>query len=747
LRRAYGHRLVRRIATQRGDIDARGGRMMLTRDRKPLGVRLKLSVAFLAVASLVVTFVGIALWVQLETAEYAAIFATDRMASAIATEIGADGGGDAQSGQRRITQLFDHYGRGAFVVDADKRIIADTDLTEIGTHFANDPENVVGRTLADGRTRSFTEVQKTPSVVRQVVVPIYRDPADSRSSIVGAVVLEYTPLYNGIMTKARKFFYLIAAVGFLSVILTVAFGIRVASAISRPLAELKRGMVALSAGNYDSRVQPTSSDEFGMLAVAFNTMAEDLRSGHDKLIEHQRKLENRVTARTAECQRSEEAQCQSTAALRLIAEHVPVALCYVDRELRYRYHNRRYAELAGVGNDQIDGRRIIDVWGAKFYDSIQPWIEQVLSGREVAVEHQGLRHGDESQQIYTTLVPRLDNHGNVVGYYAMIQNVTERRRAEEALRRTNDELTEMNLRFLESQNQLLQADKMASIGQLASGVAHEINNPIGYVYSNFDTLDRYLSDIFALLERYREAAESMPDQTLRARLRGAWQEADLDFVKEDVLALMVESKEGITRVKQIVHNLKNFSRAAGDENWQLSDLHQGIDSTLNIVGNELKYKIEVCKHYGELPQVQCRPSQLNQVFMNILLNGADSIKQRGTITISSGVDRDNVWIEFVDTGEGINPEHLNRIFDPFFTTKPVGKGTGLGLSVAYGIVMAHSGRIDVRSEVGSGTSFRVWLPIRQPELDQAGAPPCDRDIVASATARKAVRPAVAASIA
>jgi two-component system, NtrC family, sensor kinase len=370
----------------------------------------------------------------------------------------------------------------------------------------------------------------------------------------------------------------------------------------------------------------------------------------------------------------------------------------------------------------------------------------VLSGHEVAFEQQGPDHGDESQHFCTTLVPRRDNDGNVVGYYAMIQNVTERGRAEESLRRTNDELTDMNLRFLESQNQLLQADKMASIGQLAAGVAHEINNPIGYVYSNVDTLDRYLSDIFVLLERYREAAESMPDQALRARLQGAWQEADLDFVKDDVLALMTESKEGITRVKQIVHDLKNFSRAAGDENWQWSDLHQGIDSTLNIVGNELKYKVEVCKHYGELPQVQCRPSQLNQVFMNILLNGADSIKQRGTITISSGVDGDNVWIEFADTGEGISPEHLNCIFDPFFTTKPVGKGTGLGLSVAYGIVMAHSGRIDVRSEVGKGTSFRVWLPIRQPELDQPGVPPRDRDIVVPATTRQAERPAVAESI-
>jgi PAS domain S-box-containing protein len=400
---------------------------------------------------------------------------------------------------------------------------------------------------------------------------------------------------------------------------------------------------------------------------------------------------------------------------------MPVALCYVDRELHYRYHNSRYAALVGASADQIDGRGVSEVLGAETYDMIKPWIDLVLAGREVAFEHKRLPRDGEPQQSYATMVPRLGEDGNAVGYYAMIQNITERKRAEEALRQTNDELVQMNLRLQEAQNQLLQAEKMASIGQLASGVAHEINNPIGYVYSNFGTLDRYLSDIFAMLERYRGSEEAIADGTLRSELRRGWHEADLDFVRGDVLALMAESRDGITRVKQIVHDLKNFSRAAGNEDWQWANLHQGIDSTLNIVWNELKYKTEVRKEYGQLPQVQCRPSQLNQVFLNILVNGADAIKQHGTITIRSGADSDSdsVWIEFTDTGAGIDPEHLNRIFDPFFTTKPVGKGTGLGLSVAYGIVNAHNGRIDVRSEVGKGSAFRIWLPIAQAGPDKS----------------------------
>jgi signal transduction histidine kinase len=144
-----------------------------------------------------------------------------------------------------------------------------------------------------------------------------------------------------------------------------------------------------------------------------------------------------------------------------------------------------------------------------------------------------------------------------------------------------------------------------------------------------------------------------------------------------------------------------------------ADINACIDSTLNIVWNELKYKTEICKLYGELPQVQCRASQLNQVFLNMLVNGADAIQERGTITIRSGREGDGVWIEFADTGVGIPHEQLDKIFDPFFTTKPVDKGTGLGLSVSYGIVKEHNGRIDVTSEVGKGTTFRVWLPIRQ----------------------------------
>ena len=184
------------------------------------------------------------------------------------------------------------------------------------------------------------------------------------------------------------------------------------------------------------------------------------------------------------------------------------------------------------------------------------------------------------------------------------------------------------------------------------------------------------------------------------------------FLKEDVVNLIHETCDVVSRVKKIVQDLKDFSRVDISPEWQLADLHQGLDSTLNVVNHEIKYKAEVVKEYGELPAVECLPSQLNQVFMNMLVNAVHAIAERGTITLCTGTAGDEVWVEIADTGSGIAPENMKRIFDPFFTTKPVGTGTGLSLS--YGIVQKHQGRIEVKSELGKGTVFRIALPIRQP---------------------------------
>lgn len=275
-------------------------------------------------------------------------------------------------------------------------------------------------------------------------------------------------------------------------------------------------------------------------------------------------------------------------------------------------------------------------------------------------------------------------------------------------------LARSEARFEQTRNQLLQSEKMASIGQLAAGVAHEINNPIGYVKSNLGSLETYLKQAFEVIRTYEQAEHSIADAQALAAIGAAKKAADLTYLTEDVFALLNESREGITRVSKIVQDLKNFSHVGSADEWSWADLHEGLDSTINIVNNEIKYKAQLIRDYGSLPHIECLPSQLNQVFLNILVNAAHAIEDRGTITVRTGtLGEDEVWLEFTDTGKGIAPEHLNRIFDPFFTTKPVGKGTGLGLSLSYGIIQEHHGRIEVDSQVGRGTTFRVALPVRQ----------------------------------
>lgn len=278
------------------------------------------------------------------------------------------------------------------------------------------------------------------------------------------------------------------------------------------------------------------------------------------------------------------------------------------------------------------------------------------------------------------------------------------------------ELQNLVQKLDQTRSQLIQSEKLASIGQLAAGVAHEINNPVGYVYSNLGSLEKYLKEIFLLLDAYQRArAEAeLNGYSCSSEVRQVEEEIDIAFLRQDMVALVRECREGMLRVKKIVQDLKDFSRSGAEEKWQVVDLHKGLDSTLNIVWNELKYKCELRKEYGELPPVECLPFQMNQVFMNLLLNAAQAIPDRGVVTVRTGRDGEEGWVEVADTGTGIRPEHLSRLFEPFFTTKPQGKGTGLGLPVSYGIVERHHGRIEVSSELGKGASFRVRLPLRQP---------------------------------
>ena len=291
------------------------------------------------------------------------------------------------------------------------------------------------------------------------------------------------------------------------------------------------------------------------------------------------------------------------------------------------------------------------------------------------------------------------------------QEIEMHKNTEQALQYEKEEQKELIQQLSSAHEHLLQSEKMASIGQLAAGVAHEINNPVGFIKSNLNSLESHTNDLLTLLNIYEQHENTEMDSIILASIRELKERIELNYLKEDIKMLIAESKEGILRVERIVHDLKDFSHVDEIE-WHLADLHKGIESTLNIVNNQIKYIADVNKEFGKLPEINCMISQLNQVFMNLFINAAHAIGkgQRGTITIRTGVEDEGVFVDIIDTGKGMNIETQSKIFDPFYTTKPVGEGTGLGLSLSFGIVKKHNGKITVKSELGKGTQFHIWLP-------------------------------------
>lgn len=314
-----------------------------------------------------------------------------------------------------------------------------------------------------------------------------------------------------------------------------------------------------------------------------------------------------------------------------------------------------------------------------------------------------------------------DGAGNPLEIIGSLTDITDRKTMEEALQRKGDEQQALIEKLQQAQAQLLQSEKMASIGQLAAGIAHEINNPVGFVNSNMGTLCKYVETLFGVVRKIEEIALAgeggARNQFLLDKIK---EDADLDFLAEDTVQLVRESMDGLTRVTRIVQSLKDFSHV-GETDWQFADLHHGLDSTLTIAANEIKYKAKVVRQYGKLPLVKCLASELNQVFMNLLVNASQAIKESGTITITTECRERHVRVEIGDDGEGIPEQNLTQIFNPFFTTKPVGQGTGLGLSLSYNIIAKHGGHIEVHSELGKGTRFVITLPVDGPvQTDGAG---------------------------
>ncbi|MCB2182392.1 MAG: PAS domain-containing protein [Desulfobulbaceae bacterium] len=362
----------------------------------------------------------------------------------------------------------------------------------------------------------------------------------------------------------------------------------------------------------------------------------------------------------------------------------------VDRDFNLVRVNDTFLKMAKLEKTSWQGKKCYEVFHGPHCNTPECTLTRILDGEEnIVLEIEKECHDGTKRDCVVTVKPYFDSAGKLIGMIEDYRDVGERKRME-------NEKEQM-------QSFLYQQEKLASVGQLAAGVAHEINNPIGFINSNLGSLGSYTAKLVEYIDAASSGLGAEELQQLRKKLK-------IDFVARDITDLIHESKEGAQRVREIVQNLKNFSRLE-DVDRKEADINVCLENTIKVIWNELKYKAKLIKEFGELSPISCFPQQLNQVFMNFLVNAVQAIEKEGVITIKTWQDGANIMVAISDTGSGIAEEDIAKLFEPFFTTKEVGKGTGLGLSIAHDIIKKHNGEIRVESKVGKGTTFTVVLPV------------------------------------
>ncbi|MFC2115786.1 ATP-binding protein [Bacteroidota bacterium] len=380
-----------------------------------------------------------------------------------------------------------------------------------------------------------------------------------------------------------------------------------------------------------------------------------------------------------------------------------------DKTLRMISANPASEKLTGVPAMEVIGKTLDENFpGLREKGIPQMYAEVIRSQNPIEIED--IYYGDNRVIASAFSVKAFPLPNMQVG--VSFENITDRKNIENEIIAKNKELEETLAKINEIHTQLILSEKMASLGEITAGVAHEIKNPLNFVTGNIEPLKRDISDVLEILDKYQTLIEELHLQEAFSEVESLKSEMEFGFLVDELHKLMEGISEGANRTKEIVKSLGSFSRE-GDNKFILHDIHEGIDSTLILLGNKIKNIITVHKEYGEIPEIECLPDRLNQVFMNILSNAIQSMDEKGDIFIKTVCDEASVKISFRDNGKGMTEEVQKRIFKPFYTTKALGKGTGLGLSISYSIVEQHNGKISVSSEPLKGTEFIITLPVKQ----------------------------------